>query len=116
MTKPRWQLGLEELALRYRSEAAARRKATPMDPAADALDYAAGCAEEKTAELLAPTRMLTPAQYAAEQEPPVDESTVRRWCAQGQLENEKDGKSYRIPAGAKRVRPDMALLPLQQVS
>lgn len=110
MIKPRWQLGLEELAAELRAEADRRRRWTPADPAADALDQAAAKCEEKTAELLAPTRVLTPAEYGAEHEPPVHESTVRRWCDAGELDHEKDGKLYRIPAGARRRVPDLPLI------
>ena len=102
MTKPRWMLGLEELAAELRAMAAARRSVTPSDAAADGLDAAAACADAKVYALQNPTTLLTPAQYAAEQEPPVDESTVRRWCARGELDCEKEGKSYRIPATARR--------------
>jgi hypothetical protein len=110
MIKPRWQLGLEELAAELRAEADRRRRWTPADPAADALDQAAAKCEEKTAELLAPTRVLTPAEYGAEQEPPVHESTVRRWCDLGELDHEKDGKLYRIPAGARRRAPERPMI------
>lgn len=116
MIKPRWQLGLEELAAELRAEAASRRQWTPTDPAADALDRAAARCEEKTAEILSPTRILTPAEFGAEQEPPVHESTVRRWCDQGELDHERDGKLYRIPAGAVRRERDRSAPPLQRAS
>lgn len=102
MTRNRYALALEALVQEYRETAATRRKVTPGDPGADALDYAAARAEEKVRTLDQPTAMLTPAQWAAEQERPVDESTVRRWCARGELDCERDGKTYWIPAGARR--------------
>lgn len=107
--KPRWQLGLEAEATELRTIAQTRRHVAAADPAADALDFAAARLEARIRTLLAPTVLLTPAQYAAECEPPVDESTVRRWCARGELDCERDGKSYRIPAGAQRRRPPAAL-------
>lgn len=104
MIKPRWLLGLEKLALQYRELAAARRETTPTDAAADALDAAAARADKLALELQQPTRMLTPAEWAAEQEPPVDESTARRWCRAGELDYEQTEKGFKIPAGARRVR------------
>ncbi len=106
MIKPRWQQGLEELAAEFREEAAVRRRWTPVDPGADVLEQAAAKCEEKTAQILSPTRMLTPAEFGAEQEPPVHETTVRRWCDLGELDHEKDGKLYRIPASARRIVSD----------
>ena len=116
MSKPRWMLAMETLAAEYRRDAAARRTVTSVDAAADALDYAAARVESTALALQNPTAMLTPAQYAAEQQPPVDESTVRRWCARGELDCEREGKSYRIPAGAVRGRiaESSDVLPLQQ--
>ena len=116
MSKPRWMLAMEALAVDYRDTAAARRAVTPVDAAADAFDVAAARVESTVLALQNPTAMLTPAQFAAEQEPPVDESTVRRWIARGELDCERDGKTYRIPAGALRTRLADAsdVLPLQQ--
>ena len=104
MIKPRWLIGIEKLALLYREMAAGRRELTPVDAAADALDAAAARADALVLELQQPTRMLTPAEWAAEQEPPVDESTARRWCRIGELDHEQTEKGFKIPAGARRVR------------
>lgn len=105
MTKPRWQLGLEEEAAELRAIAQERRAWTTVDPVADALDQVAGRLEARIRRIFEPTVMLTPAQYAAEHDPPIDESTVRRWCARGELDFEEGTRGYLIPAGARRHPP-----------
>lgn len=118
MIKPRWQLELEAFAEELRQEAARRRLVTPTDPVSDALCFAADRAEVRIRRLQEPTVMLSPAAWGAEQEPPIEESTVRRYCRAGQLDHQRDdNQNFLIPADARRrlrAAPD-ALAPLDRV-
>jgi hypothetical protein len=91
-----------QLAETWGKEAASRRRFTPHDPVADALDV---CASELLAELTRvadATRLLTVEQYAKAQG--MSESTVRRSCARGELAGEKNGAGeWMIPRDARRV-------------
>lgn len=103
MTKPRWQLALDALAEEMRREAQHRRTLTPRDAAADASDHWAARVEEVVRDVQNPAAMLSPAEWAAEQDPLVLERTARRWCERGELEHERDESGrIRIPAGARR--------------
>jgi hypothetical protein len=108
--KHRFLVAMEQIAADCRRRAAERRTVTAIDPVADAFDYDAAAIEEKIRALHAPTIMLTPAEWGAEQEPVRDESTVRRWCDAGELEHERIGRLYRIPAGAVRVKRELPAL------
>lgn len=111
MIKPRWQLALEAHAERFRAVAASRRRYTPTDAVADALDAAAAECEQTIRALLEPTIMLTPAEWAAEQDPPVTERTARRACINGELTHVQDAQGhYLIPAGALRQVPVRSIL------
>lgn len=115
MAKSRWQLGCEQLAEEFRRTAAGRRVIVAMDPAAEALDYAAAVIEQKVRTLLDPTAMLTPDEWAAEQDPPVAGGTARRWCREGELECIETPRGYLIPVGAVR-KPKGTLRLLQELA
>lgn len=115
MPKSRWQLGFEQLAQELRQVAAGRRHIVAADPAADALDFAAAKAEEKVRALLEPTTMLTPEEWAAEQDPPVAAGTARRWCRDGELEHIETARGYLIPVGTERKpKPRVLGLPVRE--
>lgn len=112
MAKSRWQQGFEQLAQEFRTVAAGRRAVVTADPAADALEYAADAAERKARSLLEPTTMLTPEEWAAEQDPPVAAGTARRWCRDGELEYIESPRGYLIPVGTERKpRPRLEVSP-----
>jgi hypothetical protein len=81
-----------------------RRKASRVDPVADAIDFCVGELEETLNATNEETRLLTPAQYAVSIQPPANVQTVRKWIRQGRLEAVKTAKGYVIPREA-RVLP-----------
>lgn len=95
-----WQLEVERAADSYRAEAEQRRKLSPHDPAADALDYVARDLVERVRTLVNPAAMRTIEQYAAEVG--VSAQTVRNWIRAGELEARPRGRTWNIPAGAIR--------------
>lgn len=102
MPKSRWQTGFEALAQELRKVAAGRRHIVAADPAADGIEYSADAIEQKVRALLEPTTMLTPEEWAAEQDPPVAAGTARRWCRDGELEHIETPRGYLIPVGTER--------------
>jgi hypothetical protein len=94
---------MQQMAETWRSEAKSRRRFTPNDPVADALEV---CASELVSELArvdAATRLLTAEQYAAAHQTSV--ASVRRWCSRGELAGERNGAGeWMIPRDARRAR------------
>jgi hypothetical protein len=93
----------KQLAETWQKEAASRRRFTPADPVADALEV---CASELVAELTRvddATRLITVEQYARAHG--TSESSVRRWCARGELAGERNGAGeWMIPRDARRAK------------
>ena len=82
--KSAWQQEVERAANAYRQEAEQRRKLSPHDPAADALDYVARDLTERVRTLADPTATRTVEQFAAEKG--VSAQTVRNWIHAGELD------------------------------
>jgi hypothetical protein len=94
----------EQLASQWQSEAKSRRRFTPADPVADALDVCASELQAELARVADATRLLTVEQYARTHG--MSESTVRRSCARGELAGEKNGAGeWMIPRDARRTAP-----------
>lgn len=85
-----------------RQRAVERRKASQVDPVADAIDYCVGELEETLTTASEETRLLTPAQYAAHVQPPVNVQTVRRWIRDGELAAIDGTRGYLIERTAIR--------------
>lgn len=94
---------MQQMAEAWRSEASSRRRFTPSDQVADALEV---CASELLSELArvdTATRLLTAEQYATAHQTSV--ASVRRWCARGELAGERNGAGeWMIPRDARRAR------------
>ncbi|MEA3246275.1 MAG: hypothetical protein U9Q74_08985 [Gemmatimonadota bacterium] len=101
--KPRWQMELEEGVKQLEAEVSKRKGVSQFDPVADGIAYAAGEFKTRLATLVAPGRELTPAEWAAEQDPPIAEQTVRNYIRQGRLEARRGPTGFLILANA-RVR------------
>jgi hypothetical protein len=78
-----------------------RRRASRVDPVADAIDFCISEVEGTLAQTTDELRLLTPAQYATCVEPPVSPQTVRKWVRSGRLEAVQTGRGYLIPRSAK---------------
>lgn len=89
----------------WKLEAAQRKKRTPNDAVAEAMESCASEMESELARVLRETAMLSVAQYAKQHG--VDASTVRRLCVRGQLEGAEKGvdNEWRIPRDARRIQP-----------
>jgi excisionase family DNA binding protein len=83
-----------------RTYASLRRKASRVDPVADAIDFCVGEVEETLAKTDEETKLLTPMQYANSIAQPVSVQTVRKWVRQGRLEAVQTAKGYLIPREA----------------
>lgn len=94
---------VRQLAATFRQDAAQRRRFTPNDQAADAID---ACASELLAELARveeATRTLSPDEYAAAHQ--TTASSVRRWCARGELAAIRNAAGdWAIPRDARREK------------
>ncbi len=95
-----WQAEIERAAESYRQEASQRRKLSPHDPAADALEYVARDLVERARIVGDPTSFRSVEAYAAEQG--VSAQTIRNWIHAGELEARPKGRGWEIPAGARR--------------
>lgn len=104
--KPRWLQEIETGVAQLDAEVARRRGVSTTDPVADGISYAAGEIKTRIRTLTAPGRELSPAEWAAEQDPQVTEQTVRNWIRHGELEARTGPKGSRILATAKRVKKD----------
>lgn len=95
-------------ALDYRDEAKRRRRFTPDDPAATALEHVASDLLDRLKQAQTAAEGLTPEQYAAL--PHVGNPSaqlVRKWCRLKQLPGAvQTDAGWRIPRTAKRVRPE----------
>ena len=74
---------LDKEAARLRQLAADRREVTAQDPAADALDYSAGCVQKLKRVIESEISYLTVNDYASLHN--VAPATVRRWIKANQL-------------------------------
>lgn len=93
-----------QVADAWEKEAEQRKQRTPSDPAADAIASCASELRSVMADVERATAHLTVQQFAKARG--MDESTVRRLCAQGRLEGAtKDDASgdWRIPREARRL-------------
>lgn len=91
------------VAATWRKDAEARRERTQLDAVADVLESCASELESELARVDAATRTLTVEQYAKEAH--VDPSSVRRWCARGELNATRNDKGeWVIPRDAHRQR------------
>ena len=92
---------MKQLADTWEQDVRNRRARSRIDPVADAME---SCASELRAELTRvddATRLLTVEQYASEHR--TSASTVRRWCAAGELAGEKSAAGdWLIPRTARR--------------
>lgn len=102
--KPRWQVELEEGARQLEAEVSRRRTMSVTDPVADGISYAVSEFRARMGTLLAPGRELTPAQWGAEQDPPVVEQTVRNWMKHGEIEYREGPRGALILATAVRQK------------
>lgn len=102
----------DALAADLQSAAQVRRAVTPVDPAADALEYASRQLAGLCARVLEETRFLTVAEFARLQQ--TSESNVRLWIKRGEIhplpeknvrgEWEISREARRIKGKAKRER------------
>lgn len=103
-TKNRWlreiETGLEQIA----DECRRRKGISVVDPVADGMAYAIGEIRARLTTLTAPGQELTPAEWGAEQEPPISEQCVRNWIRSGELEARQGPKGFRVAAMAVRVK------------
>lgn len=92
---------MRQLAETWAQTVHERRKVASVDVAADAIAF---CASELVSELARideATRLLSVEQFAKAHHTTV--STVRRWCARGELAAEKTPMGdWRIPRNARR--------------
>lgn len=103
MIKSRFQLAMEEEVRQLQGLAEQFRSVTPTNPAADAIDFCAGRVLARLGRLDEPTLELSPADWGAEQDPPMSESTVRRRCKRGEIAHLERPIGIRILAGTKWV-------------
>ncbi len=102
--KNRWlreiETGLDQLA----EECRRRKGISQVDPVADGIAYATGEIRTRLLALAAPGQELSPAEWGAEQDPPVTEQTVRNWIRAGELPARKSAKGSLVAANAVRVK------------
>ena len=100
--KNRWlreiETGLDQLA----EECRRRKGISNVDPVADGIAYATSELRARLTTLTAPGQELTPAEWGAEQDPPVTEQCVRNWIKAGELEARRGPKGFLVLAGAER--------------
>ncbi len=84
----------------WRSNAEDRRRFTPNDPVADAIDALAARLEEVTKTIERDSEIVTAEVYAALHG--VTPQTVRGWCRTGELSHVRSGKKYSILRNAIR--------------
>jgi hypothetical protein len=93
----------KQLAAQWNAEAASRRRFTPNDAVADAIEVCASELVTEMARVDQATRLLTPEEYAKANR--TTASTVRRCCARGELAGEKNAAGdWMIPRDARRVK------------
>lgn len=102
--KPRWLQEIESGLTQLDDEVRRRRNVSTVDPVADGIAYAASELKTRVGTLIAPGRELTPAEWGAEQDPPVVEQTVRNWIKAGELEARMTSHGYRVLATAVRAK------------
>lgn len=96
------ETGLEQLA----EEVRRRKGISTSDPVADGIAYSVGELRARLLTVTAPGQELTPAEWGAEQDPPVTEQCVRNWIRRKELEARTGSKGFLIAAGAERRRPE----------
>lgn len=93
---------VRDLVASWQADAAARRRRTPNDPVADALDACAAELQERFAE--AALEPLSPEEWGAIHGG-VTPQTVTTWIRSGELEAYKDNRGrWRIPVTSERRR------------
>ncbi len=93
---------LRALAGSWAEDAERRRKVTPGDPAAAALDFAADELRQHLVELERDLAWLSTGEYAITRG--VSEQTVRNWCEQHRLPGaERIRGNWRIPCSARPI-------------
>jgi hypothetical protein len=92
---------MKQLADVWEKDVGNRRARSRIDPVADAMESCASELRTELARIDDATRLQTPEEYAKEHR--CTASTVRRWCANGELEAEKNGAGdWMIPRTARR--------------
>jgi hypothetical protein len=94
-------LRVKDALSNLRTYANGRRRASRVDPVADAIDFCISEVEDTLAQTTEELRLLTPAQYATCVEPQVTPQTVRKWVRDGRLEAVQTARGYLIPRSAK---------------
>lgn len=104
MTKPRWQQEVEAGVTQLDAEVARRRSVSQHDAVADGISYAVSEVRARIATLTAPGRELSPAEWAAEQDPHVSEQAVRNWIKAGELAARLGPRGFLVLATARREK------------
>lgn len=104
--KPRWLQEIDSGLTQLDDEVRRRRDVSTVDPVADGIAYAVSELKTRVGTLTAPGRELTPAEWGAEQDPPVVEQTVRNWIKAGELEARTSPHGYRVLATAVRMKKE----------
>lgn len=102
--KSRWESEIGAGVTQLDEEVERRRAISSHDAVADGIAYATSEIKLRMTELVAPGRELSPAEWAAEQDPPVTEQTARNWIRAGELDARPGAKGYLVLATAKRVK------------
>jgi hypothetical protein len=95
---------IRDIPNRWRAEAAQRRRRTPGDQVAEAMETSAKELESEIAAAELASRMLTATEYASVRKVAV--ATVRKWCAKGELAGavQDDAGEWSIPSSSLRIR------------
>ncbi len=104
--KSRWQSEIEKGVEQLDDEVRRRKGVSTVDPVADGIAYATSEIKTRLRELMAPGRELSPAEWGAEQDPPVTEQAVRNWIRAGALDARPGPRGSLILAGATRRRAE----------
>ena len=102
--KSRWEAEITAGVAQLEADAKARKAISATDPVADGIAYAASEFKKRLESLTSPGRELTPAEWAAEQDPPVTEQSARNWIRRGELAARETSTGYLIIAGTQRIR------------
>lgn len=96
--KPPWLTELEAGVKQLDAEVTRRKGVSPSDPVADGIAYATSELKTRLATLMSPGRELTPAEWGADQIPPIAEQTVRNYIRDGRLDARRTHRGFLILA------------------